>query len=907
MEQLASKLGPSKYFLIYYNNRQTFGLRMSWALIYAILHSLAVVCEGFISTEGDISIVRDSNIPNNYPLGCSNKYSGHLPGLKMELYSYNYVNPRHPDPQNPGKLNQLYDPNLLGTYECFDSSYKDINYPRVGYKSKTLIGRSDGVSGILNFNFVPPWGCMPQKGQLPPAYNFKSNITLSNFTMILFGYFKPKISGNHIFSLHGDDLIYLNFGAGNAFDCCRQESSADNFGNYQAFSLWGINWEKKTLTVYLDMNTYYPIRIFYNNRDYQAIFNFSFKTEFDSSPVIDFQDYFFFLRDIDGGCPGEVSFQTTCGNFPRTITKTADYEVVSSHPVQLPYTKTIYHVLVPCTSSVGATICTDGYYDPISNICHSYSSMIIKKLSSVLPSCSISSGLRLSSSSTFSSIPMPSVTTSKIMSSRIEAPFGPRIGTWDLEDKPEPASKQLGDSIVDINGMSRSHLAQFSVNLPSNDTQRPYSKRNSSFFPSNLSDREPATPTSWIYMETTVDPLVTSLSPQQENKTHQKQLSSPYFFASSVDRSLNSSYKSSSLYLDHILRSSFSSSMKLHQSRDYASEKQKLSFSEQQSSTSSKVLASKLKDMSDRSSTNYSIVRHATSHPNFSQIQRSQPKSKYSYLNSTESIDGIPTAHKFMSKLPELRSQFTNSPLFTKMGAIGNHSPQFVSEYSHYSSSMDNLSIGSDALESSNLSRSSIASNPVNSGYFTNDVFEITQLNNKTDSRSILYGDDTSTQTAISESTLASGISVPTLINITRNLVHVINVTAEELNWNTPPAVDKNDGSSNLITIKWFSDVSTLFSYVIGMADDQDNIYTTNCCGSCHHHYHNHSINLPTFTDFYSRVDTNNENSNLGIQTLNDTFNLISSLTHNGGSTFLKASISYLSLTELIIGVILLC
>lgn len=186
-------------------------------------------------------------------------------------------------------------------------------------------------------------------------------------------------------------------------------------------------------------------------------------------------------------------------------------------------------------------------------------------------------------------------------------------------------------------------------------------------------------------------------------------------------------------------------------------------------------------------------------------------------------------------------------------------------------------------------------------------MFEITQLNNKTDSRSILYGDDTSTQTAISESTPASGISVPTLINITRNLVHVINVTAEELNWNTPPAVDKNDGSSNLITIKWFSDVSTLFSYVIGMADDQDNIYTTNCCGSCHHHYHNHSINLPTFTDFYSRVDTNNENSNLGIQTLNDTFNLISSLTHNGGSTFLKASISYLSLTELIIGVILLC
>ncbi|KAL3235166.1 some similarities with uniprot [Nakaseomyces bracarensis] len=305
----------------------------------------------------------DSNIPNPFPLGCSPESFTSKPGLVMELWDYSYVNPYQICPNGQGTCP------ISGNYgTCWDDAYLNPDYSRNGYQSHQKFAKIDGVTGNLDFRFTPDNVCVPKSGTLPDGFNYKNSFTLSNFTMILYGYFKPKVTGQHTFSFKGDDLVYINFGANNAFDCCNHELTADDFGNYQAYSIWPDNINtRSTLEVYLHEDYYYPIRIFFNNRDNVAALDLDFTADGGVTTITDFTDYFFWIDDKQGGCPGKIAYSTTCKTgYESTTTFSTNYETDSPGFGALPITKTTYFVQVPCKEGED---CHGGFYDPIAHTC----------------------------------------------------------------------------------------------------------------------------------------------------------------------------------------------------------------------------------------------------------------------------------------------------------------------------------------------------------------------------------------------------------------------------------------------------------------------------------------------------------------------------------------------------------
>ena len=301
---------------------------------------------------------------NNFPSGCSPNHGLYNRGLTMELYNYSYIHPQ--------SIQSYFNTSTLKKMEkgqCWDPSYLDVNYPRTGYKTHNRFAKVNGIDGILDFEFNPTRSCVPSKGQLPQNYNYPLQFTLSNFTMLLYGYFKPKVTAKHTFTIFADDLLFLNFGAGNAFDCCQQQDTIDDFGNYQAYALWGSDTQQNTLTVNLDANIYYPIRMFYNNRDFKGALNMYFTTDESNTKINDFSGYLFNIPDSSEGCPAHISYETECGNVSGAITYSTEYITESIESPNIPVTSTIFHIQVPCPSSSTSIYCSDGFYDPIANSC----------------------------------------------------------------------------------------------------------------------------------------------------------------------------------------------------------------------------------------------------------------------------------------------------------------------------------------------------------------------------------------------------------------------------------------------------------------------------------------------------------------------------------------------------------
>ncbi|SCV16665.1 uncharacterized protein CGFF_05343 [Nakaseomyces glabratus] len=289
---------------------------------------------------------------NNFPSGCSPNHGLYNRGLTMELYNYSYIHPQ--------SIQSYFNTSTLKKMEkgqCWDPSYLDVNYPRTGYKTHNRFAKVNGIDGILDFEFNPTRSCVPSKGQLPQNYNYPLQFTLSNFTMLLYGYFKPKVTAKHTFTIFADDLLFLNFGAGNAFDCCQQQDTIDDFGNYQAYA-YGAQIHNK---IHLQM--------FYNNRDFKGALNMYFTTDESNTKINDFSGYLFNIPDSSEGCPAHISYETECGNVSGAITYSTEYITESIESPNIPVTSTIFHIQVPCPSSSTSIYCSDGFYDPIANSC----------------------------------------------------------------------------------------------------------------------------------------------------------------------------------------------------------------------------------------------------------------------------------------------------------------------------------------------------------------------------------------------------------------------------------------------------------------------------------------------------------------------------------------------------------
>ena len=218
-----------------------------------------------------------SQNPFGYPIGCSPQDVAIIPGLTMELYSYPIVSGTPPN--------------------CYDASYVDPEYPRTGYLKRKMVGKSTGVTGNLNYKYSVEKACMVKYGNLPAGYNYNEPLTVSNFTMILYGYFKAQTTGLHTFFVNADDLLYINFGAGNAFDCCKREDSKTKLGEYVAYDIWHVDSSKNKVSLFLEKDLYYPIRMFFNNIGKDSSLDLSFSVNGATDQISDFSGYLYSVPD----------------------------------------------------------------------------------------------------------------------------------------------------------------------------------------------------------------------------------------------------------------------------------------------------------------------------------------------------------------------------------------------------------------------------------------------------------------------------------------------------------------------------------------------------------------------------------------------------------------------------------
>ena len=169
-------------------------------------------------------------------LGCDLQTEVTSKGFSVSYYHY----PMIPRANSPGCFD-------------FDSTYQSVEYQHGGYETFGG-GKFGSSSGVTNLNFryngVCDTCCKVTNGSLPANYNYQSQITLSNFSMLITGYFFAPKTGTYSFILnYVDDLAYVNIGAGNAFGCCDKEKTVSNPGSY-VLSMLSAN-DQNTVTSYL--------------------------------------------------------------------------------------------------------------------------------------------------------------------------------------------------------------------------------------------------------------------------------------------------------------------------------------------------------------------------------------------------------------------------------------------------------------------------------------------------------------------------------------------------------------------------------------------------------------------------------------------------------------------------------
>lgn len=81
------------------------------------------------------------------------------------------------------------------------------------------VASGSGEAGTLDFDINANQSCVPQFNNLPIAYNYKPQIQTTNFSILLYGYFKPQTTGDHFFTMLGDTEALMNMGPSDAFPC----------------------------------------------------------------------------------------------------------------------------------------------------------------------------------------------------------------------------------------------------------------------------------------------------------------------------------------------------------------------------------------------------------------------------------------------------------------------------------------------------------------------------------------------------------------------------------------------------------------------------------------------------------------------------------------------------------------
>lgn len=239
--------------------------------------------------------------------GCAPNKNSVSKGFDVSYYHYPLI-PRKGDPK-------CFD---------FDPIYTQDSYLHGGYQTYGggLLGTSHAVVDLSFKSNINDRCSLPTKANMPTNYNYNQPITLTNFSMLITGYFYAQKSGSYEFMLDVDDLAYVNIGAGSAFDCCNREISVSDPGPFDLSAIWPAS--KKSATVNLSEGFYYPLRIFYINRQGIAGLSVSFR---DADGIIheNFDGYIYSAPD-GNECPA-IATTTT---IPWTGTITSTYTTIST-------------------------------------------------------------------------------------------------------------------------------------------------------------------------------------------------------------------------------------------------------------------------------------------------------------------------------------------------------------------------------------------------------------------------------------------------------------------------------------------------------------------------------------------------------------------------------------------------
>ncbi|KAL2709706.1 GLEYA domain-containing protein [Kluyveromyces marxianus] len=283
-------------------------------------------------------------------LGCAPKQENLKEGFSISYYHY----PMVPKENNP---------------RCFtyDTTYRTDEYLHGGYQTfgGGLLGTSSGVVD-LTFRSTVAAGCSkPLLGNLPSNYNYKDQLTQTNFSMLITGYFLAPKTGSYDFILdYIDDLAYMNIGAGRAFGCCQLGSTVSNPGPFDLSVMWPQT--ENTATVNLLGGFYYPIRIFFINRLGLGGLTVSFKDP-DGVTHTTFDNYIFTVPDGEV-CPVPIVTTTMPWTAQSTTTVTTIGTITGQDGkptpeniiiVKTPEVQQATTVFTPWTGTTTATIATD--------------------------------------------------------------------------------------------------------------------------------------------------------------------------------------------------------------------------------------------------------------------------------------------------------------------------------------------------------------------------------------------------------------------------------------------------------------------------------------------------------------------------------------------------------------------
>ena len=343
----------------------------------------------------------------NAAQGCKPRGQG-TEGFDMSLYHYDY-----------------YDP-AAGPGFCFSSEYQSHDYMHGGYVTWAggLFGTSSKITDLA-LDFKLPELCTITNGTLPDNFNYAEEFTISNFTMLLTGYFYAEMTGNYNFQLEADDLAYLSFGAGNAFDCCGMEQSVTDPDAFDLIVIWKDTDDLSgNVTFSLNEGVYYPLRLLYTNRDFYGVLSLKYT---DPSGVLhsDFSDQIFQFPDSPGGCANDVHYTTTVwtGTYTTTYSTTVFTSIGSDGYGTI---ETIYYIETPTPTNTvvsSSTVSSEVESSSFESSSFTPSSLSTVESSSTIVSSQISSGI--STDILSSSVTPPSASTiessSTIVSSQISS------------------------------------------------------------------------------------------------------------------------------------------------------------------------------------------------------------------------------------------------------------------------------------------------------------------------------------------------------------------------------------------------------------------------------------------------------------------------------------------------------